>query len=336
MNKILSAVFAAAAIVSLASCEKEIKFNGKQQETSIVMLSLAEPGKDMSVVVRQSAFILDKDGDNTIRTGLPDAKVKAYIGDSGEPVPFVYSGTDEYNGKFICGYAPKPGDRIRIEAEADGFRSVSAETSVPREAKFEVLSIRQEPGEYDGSCNFYMKIRIDDPAGEKNFYRLSLVHNYWYCPIFWDSDDTEDVSSSETPGEEMPGEEEIRELGSNNLTYFSYDPVFTKKNGSGIFNMEKDQEIRNYFTDSMFDGESYTFEVYFAIYNYGYSDTVSFDAVLETMSKEYYEYMASLDAYYESDDFAIFSEPVQVFCNIRNGLGYFGAKTTAVRTIPFE
>lgn len=326
MNKILSAVFAAAAIMPLASCEKEIRFTGKQQETSIVMLSLVEPEQEMSVVVRQSAFILDKDGDNTIRTGLPGAKVKAYIGDSGEPVSFVYSGTDEYNGKFICGYAPKSGDRIRIEAEADGFRSVSAETAVPEEAKFEVVSIRQEPGEYDGLGTVYMKIRIDDPAGEKNFYRLSLMHNYWYNPIFWNPDGTEDV----------PGEEEILEIGSNNLTYFSYDPVFTKKNGSGIFNMEKDQEIRNYFTDSMFDGESYTFEVYFTLYNYGSSETISFDAVLETMSKEYYEYMASLEAYCEFDDFAIFSEPVQVFCNVRNGLGYFGAKTASVRTFPVQ
>ncbi len=320
MNKILSAVFAAAAIMSLASCEKEIKFNGKQQETSIVMLSLAEPGQDMSVIVRQSAFILDKDGDNTMRKGLPDAKVKAYIGGSNEPIPFVYSGTDEYNGKFICGYAPKAGDRIRIEAEADGFKSASAETAVPREAVFEAVSIRQETGDAYEANNIYIKIKIDDPAGEKNFYRLNLIHNYKYDPGLWmDSGDGE-------PEEEF-------EFGSSNMVFYSYDPIFTKRNGSGIFDMDRDQEIRNYFTDNMFDGESYTFEIYFKT---GYSNTVSFDIILETMSKEYYEYMASLDAYYDSDDFAIFSEPVQVFCNVRNGLGNFGAKTTSIRTVPFE
>jgi len=321
-NILSSTILAAAALMSAASCEKEIKFKGKQQETSIVLFSTATPGEELSVTVRQSAFILDKNWRDTIRKGLPEAKVKAFIGDSSEPVPLTLSGTDDESAGFTCGYLPKPGDRIRLEAEADGFKNVSAGTTVPEEAKFEIVSVRKGTEYNEEFSDIYMKIRIDDPAEEKNFYRLELSGVYRFAT---DGHDPED-----RPAEESAGGEEFYTAV---LPFDSNDPIFNKKGQGSIFG--QDTGTKDYFTDSGFDGESYTFEINFHSYDV-YNKAISFVVNLQALSKEYYEYTASLDAYNDNDDFAVFSEPVQILCNVNNGIGCFGSVTPGIRTVAAE
>lgn len=322
MKHIIKASVTAAAIISLSACEKEIKFTGRQQETSIVMFSLASPGDELSVSIRQSAFILDKEWWETIEKGIPGAKVNAFIGNSTEPLPFTLSGNDRNSALFTCGYQPKPGEKIRIEAEADGFKNVYAETEIPLEPVFGVESIRTEKGETDSEAVVYMKIRIDDPDGKKNFYRLDISQTYRHEGTIWTSDGK--ISTQEIL------------YGSSPVAFYSNDPLFQDGITDSIFGIEVETELKNYFTDSRFDGDSYSFEIYFPVYDDDYMKTVSIDIKLEALSKEYYEYIASLDAYYESDDFSLFSEPVQVICNVKNGIGCCGASTPSEISVTLE
>ncbi|MCM1501785.1 MAG: DUF4249 domain-containing protein [Bacteroidales bacterium] len=333
INIISTTAITIAASMALASCEKEIKFTGSQQKTSIVLMSLADPDGLLSAVVRQSAFILDNNSYQTIQKGLPDANLKLFVNGRLTGIKAYLDNDASANSTFNFYYRPTAGENIRIEVEADGFTSVAAETTIPQKAKFDVVSFRAETGSYNEEKNIYMKIRIDDPAAEKNYYRLSLsqVFSMDAGDDIW----TED-SSGQEGGEESSGRkdgEDSRIEYTSPLKFYSKDPIFEKEGFGHIFEMDEDTEIKDYFSDSWFDGESYTFEIYFSLYSTEYVKTNAIDINLQAMSREYYEYTASLDAYYATEDFSLFSEPVQIICNVENGIGCLGSTTSCIRRV---
>lgn len=103
-----------------------------------------------------------------------------------------------------------------------------------------------------------------------------------------------------------------------------------------------------YFSDVIFNGDTYAFEVQIDPYSFGYyygegdgyvsEDTYSSEAViyakLESLSKEMYYYLRSITAQDEAEDFGPFSQPVTVYDNIENGFGIVGSK--AVTNVPFN
>lgn len=324
---ILATILPAMAAILLSSCEKELTFKGKQQKTSIVLFSIATPGDDLSVKLLQSASILDNNYTATVRKGLPEAQVRAFVNGGAEPVLLALDDSDDGNtndtsAEFSCIYQLKQGDRIRIEAEHDGFDKVTAETTIPHEPDFQIVSVRKE-SDHEAAMLFHVKICINDPQKEKNYYRMDVSTVTEYDEIIW-------TGNEENPGE---GGSSVKQ------TYVSYvtdihskDPIFTG-NGSGWISGDEKYLVENpYFTDSYFDGQSYTFEIYFN------ADKMTREIWVEiqALSKDLYDYTASLKAYYESDDFSLFSEPVQILCNVENGIGCLGSYTSGLRGIEVE
>ena len=100
------------------------------------------------------------------------------------------------------------------------------------------------------------------------------------------------------------------------------------------------------FTDEIFNGSQYTFDFLIEEYYFGSSKSLSgdgyeddetweFESIYISMSRvsqEYYWYENSYQAYLFSYD-NMFSQPVQVYTNIENGLGIFAGYSSRVDTI---
>ena len=89
-----------------------------------------------------------------------------------------------------------------------------------------------------------------------------------------------------------------------------------------------------YFSSERFSGGAHEFTMEFSSYRRGGNslDPLKLPVTLElcALSEELYKYNVTSSGY-TSDLDNLFSEPVQVYCNIKGGIGIFGA--SAIRKV---
>jgi hypothetical protein len=85
------------------------------------------------------------------------------------------------------------------------------------------------------------------------------------------------------------------------------------------------QENSILLTDELFNDKEYILNI--KIVNYNGIDPSELKDYLkfkwEVLSEDYFNYETSLNKYYQSSDFGLFSEPVTIHTNVENGLGIF-------------
>ena len=116
--------------VLAASCVRDVEINLGDLPDRIVLNASVSPGKDVRAHVSKTWFIMD----NVANFDLPDPKIRVYI--NGE-----FQGLMRYDdfkeevfntGQYVLpGCRVREGDRLRMEAEADGYEPVSGETLIP-------------------------------------------------------------------------------------------------------------------------------------------------------------------------------------------------------------
>ena len=124
MKKHLIILFLLICAGCLISCEKEVDFKGKITDPLLVMNSVLTPDLVVSIHLSQSRFIL---GDLKPITDISGATVSLFVnGDEKEQLTY------KANGIYMGTYLPKPGDKIKIEAVAEGFDPISSQTVIPQ------------------------------------------------------------------------------------------------------------------------------------------------------------------------------------------------------------
>jgi len=317
--------------VFIVSCETEIKFNGKETAPSMVINSILNPDSTVKVHITKSKFFLDINGP---LEPITNATVQLYANDK-----LIETLNSTGNGYYAGTYKPLPGDIIKIIAQNNEFDNVHSSTEIPVMASITSVdttstTTKTSPLIYSGSYNdegylntdtvgtisekkIKFTINIADRANYKNFYRLKVKHRSYYDNGTY----------------------------SEHNTYFnSEDLVFGSTSETELF----EEENTNYyheFNDNLFDGKTYglTFSISTFQYNYfpgkepkddPWSPTTIKQEILiniESISPAYYYYLnsrAKNNAYIE-----IFSEPVQIYNNIVNGIGILGAYNTSITVI---
>jgi len=110
------------------------------------------------------------------------------------------------------------------------------------------------------------------------------------------------------------------DLAQNSLSYYSNEPIF-----------EDQQDTYNnggLFSDESFNGNNFTLDVNFPHENQ--TDIVEYYAALRTLNLDLFRFMQSVRV----DDGGILTEPVQIYSNIENGIGIFGASSERVYLLP--
>lgn len=317
-------------IIFLASCTKEIEFNGEQIDPKLVINSIVEPEQPVKAYISKSVFFLDNEGN----TQAPvDLVATLYVNGNhiGEMTPTIDTVGEGYEyvdldsvkpvyktvSVFANNYHPVEGDVITITASANGFDDVEGTASPLPNAtswnlkgyetiEWENLSYYNELYDYydeDSVVSFTGKleltVEITDPnPGKTDYFRIHL---------------------------EAGGATDYEE-GSSYYVSTSYDdPVFGATVSGNEYIDISDLQSRpaGVFTDQIFDGKTYQLKlplyVYITIMGNTPHEFFQVPITLEHMGKEYYNYLFTCEQ--TSQIMQFFSEPVQTFSNVNGGYG---------------
>lgn len=322
------------ATLLFASCETEIKFNGDETASMMVVNSLFSPDSTIKVHISKSKFFLKDDSsfDNII-----NADVLLYVNDT------LYEQLSHTGNGFYTGnYQPKPGDKVKLTAGNSEFATVNGITDIPNlvpviSIDTSTLASETQPivnySSYNGGpmqadtigfnemLEMKMNLNFSDPANQKNFYRVVIKLRQYY----------DDGKVSE-----------------RKFYYNSDDMVFGSTSESSIIDEGSSQSQYKEFSDETLNGKNYTFKLGTSFNKTTYKDEYKPDpdnggvttisviknelvVELQSLSKSYYYYLKTRAAGATVIDF--FSEPVQIYSNIEGGIGILGSYTISSKTI---
>lgn len=311
-------------LLATTSCMKEVDLEHLRPDPKLVLNSVASQGEPLKASLSRTWFYTDDNPNVTIE----DAKLNLYVNDRliGEMNWKVEESEYYSTANYVSSYIPVAGDKIRIEAEKDGFRGVMAEDVIPGKPALKKLvgeTYKEDSPYYSSEKRRYKVTFNDDPrANDCYLIKFSLG-----SPVY----DT-DYQQSDSP--QFTGEYSW----SREYIDFTSDPVFSDKisildrvlgndwlSGSG----------GRPFSDELFNGKEYTMTLdsnsgshtYWPYEEERMPDSIR--VYLYAISEPYYKYLsavASLSDGSLNNDLADIglAEPVRVFSNIKGGLGIFG------------
>lgn len=283
-------IYMAAALLLVCACEKEIDFLGDYDGPKLVVSCSLQAGEPATVNLFHSTFLLDDYSDRflTKATVELDCNGKTYTMTQGE------------EGVFTSDFCPAPGDEITLRASSDGYKSVTSKTVVPATPRMELLDAWLEKSDPNGwSEEVHMKVKITDPKG-RNHYRITLLT----------------VEDFET------------------FVYSYYSPVYSKDHvfmGQDVIDLlgvmidGNENEVPLIFDDTLMENSETIVELWFDTYGLDELDYKYF--TFDSISEDYYKYLASVIAYDNADAgiSGMFGESVCIYTNIDGGIGHFGA-----------
>ena len=309
-------------IMAMISCEKEIEFKGKKTEPLIVVNSLIKTDSIISARITKSKFFFS---DKYHYEYVKNADVALYINNK-----FIENLTHKVNGKYISTTKANPRDTIELKIKVNGYKDMYSQTVVPENAEILLcdtihkdvkhiynLYYDRETGQItndtvfhsiEGKLQFTLKIK-DNPK-ENNYYRLTLRQDVKY--------EDKEYNYTLYPPFIIEGLE--HQIDDDLLNAF-YD----------------EEQSQHLFTDNMLNGKEITLK--FSIeYNTlklmpgfekefpGYQPSTSkYTVNLQSINRDMYLYLKTIEVAPENYIFDAFIEPVQIYNNIENGIGVLGA-----------
>ena len=344
MTKIHSALKQAAFfqlffVFLLSSCTETINFDAELTEPKLVVHSYITVGEPISAIIRESKFFLN---DTTQHEFVKDADVSVYVNNSFvEKLKIKINSWNEV--EYIGEYFPQQNDKIKLVIKRTGKADVFAETQI--ETPINIIQIdttskdiqyiynyeNEEVRSYYKNFKLNFELQLRDDGSKKNYYRLVVERVEVLSRELYDSEGSTFAevnftnNSTDANNNKNPLESALNEIwGVTRSEIKSYnifkDDTFNDKIFNLKFSCRVYLEIRNpNFSGSVNDfykGKKVIYRVY-----------------IQSITKDFYEYMASLSALANTNPF--FSEAVQIKSNINGGIGILGAYTNS-NIVEFE
>ena len=317
----------------LASCEKEIAFNGEITEPMVVVNSFITPDSIITAQVSESMFFLSN---GTEYKNINNANISVLVnGVLKETLKPLQSGI--YKGN----YKPAIGEIIKLVVKVPTKNEVSCEAKI--DAAPEVILPIDTTNVLTGTQVYYsdyypyngnspkvgdtlaiitsqkinFTLKFKDNVNVKNFYRLVVI--------------TKDIFSVSNS---------ITNTSKDSVLYnydFSFDDIVSgnKSNNDPLAFSGSSYNQYNVFSDELFNGKEYplTFstnvDVYHYMSDYKYGARLptrkEVNIFLQSISRDYYLYLKSRQA---STDYGFFAEPIQIHNNVVGGIGILGSYTS--------
>jgi len=300
MKRILYLIFL---ISILVSCEKEVHIPIEFTKSKLVVNALFNTDSLWNIEISASKYIYDT-------TEIPlinNAQVTVTNSKNNSLVL-----TNQGNGIYTSlTEKPEIGELYTLEVSHNDYENVSASNQLPGGIAIQNIDWGQQQflnGE------LYRKINLtfqDNP--EKEYYLVRVNGTFW-----------------EKKKDSITGKIDSI-LVRRPMNFFSQNASVTNLNSKIDYNSIS-------FTDDLFNGNKYTFDILLS--NYYFTDIFGKEDIVQTIyislsriSKEYYWYETSYQAYLNASEGKFFSQPVQVYTNIENGLGIFAGFSTTIDTI---
>lgn len=315
----------------MSSCEKVVDFDPGDVTPYVVVVSKPVSDSLVAVYVGYSRFFLD----NREFNGVDNASVTITSGNSTavgtyDPRCFAqteyyddyygYYGDTTYWGGYKFMLRPNPGDTMRVSATVPGYDEiVTATTVVPTAPQVEIVdfvidTLDEVNSGYITNYNevyYRLRFRINCNSNREFFsVRLLIGNDIWINDTLkgWD---TTQMSSH----------------------YFSVsDPIVNDASLEDALDGDDGSfsgKVMN-FSSERFSGGAHEFTMEFNTYNQ-WSESLDPKKMpvkieVSALSEDLYRYNVTSTGY-TSDLDDLFGEPVQVYCNIKGGIGIFGAST---------
>lgn len=282
-------------LLMLEGCKKEIDFTGHEGERHVVVMSQLDPDSNICINLAFTQFFLDNDPVQTI----DNADLHLWINGT-EYTPDAVS-----NGNYCFNMKPHAGDSIWFEAAIPGWNNVSAGTRVVSSPQMSnVRFSRSREFAFVHMMDMYdIRFQLDDPVDEREYYRIQL-YEHIQCPAY---DTVEAVDTIQTSMFAYLG---LNEAGDTT--------------SPGINNAAMASEVL--LSDAYFNTPSKDV----LLLTMPIVDTTGllqrdYFVRVSTYSNETAKYLSTV--WSASSMMAIFAEPVQVYSNIKGGIGIFGSSS---------
>lgn len=297
MKKLLFSLCVTLLLLVGAGCEKVIEFSGEETEPRLTLSSQAEAGERLDIYLAASVFFLSDSADGkAFLKGLDpeQGQVRCYVNGSTSSRPLVIIPKEQASSLHYrtVDYAPAPGDHIRLEAEFPGFDPVWAETDMPLEPAFELVSVTYLP-----SYELELTLAVTDDASYDKYYFLQPVNQTW--------------------------EPSLEQFVTWPLQFSSKDIIFRDMSGTGALDAFED-ETGNYFADDLIKGQRHVFVITIP-YAPEKDPTVNLLIHAAAVDESLYWYGKSYAQFRASDWTGFFSEGVTLYSNVHGGYGVFCA-----------
>jgi hypothetical protein len=279
-----------------SSCKEEIPFDVPVNERKLVLNSLITNDSLITARVYRSNLVTDNFTGDLYENNAVVALFQnnEFI----ENLTFLADGT--YQSQVT---KAKAGETYALQVNSptgqNARGSVSVLYPVPILA-FDSIGIVRD-GIYDERV--LLRLKFKDNGNTKNYYRVS-------------------VAAYETHSYSDPENPEMRQQ-----IYFLRQWI--ESNDPGL---DADYDNYLYFSDVLFNGKEYSFDILMDKYDFGYNKEY-FYVFLENISFDFYRYAVALPAHFDAEEMKFFMEAVLVYNNIENGLGIIGSSAASIDSL---
>ena len=357
-------IFIAAVSVLLGACTKDIDFNLKDIKPQLIVNSQMTVGDTLHLVylavsktdrvekINSGSVKCYVNGNFVADGQLDNRDDKLFIKEDLHLYGYVYKDehhkdvySPEANGasknkqtRYSFKADFKPGDVVRIEAEAEAdgetFKAYS-EVVVPKAPEFSITDTLSQKNQY-GDHVYRIRVKGKDIIGEDNFYRILSGRSVIDKKIRY-----------ATEKEEAKTWEETRDYSFIRLDKGN-DPILNDGAPAEDLDLEGASENTfRVFSDSQFsDG---TFNIGFSVNAneiiYGLHGVLNFNRMesettlsvtIRGITKEEYYYLKALSIYDYLDGDTTLTEPVSFPDNVEGGVGLVSVSTESVASIKFK
>lgn len=312
------------AIVSLASCRDDFNINAVKGEPKLVLYCMPTVGDTTNILLSRSLPV------NHQGQVIPIDGARISYTVNGRPATVIAEG----NGLYKAVARQTVGDRIHIEAEADGLPAVSAQTTILAPVSIGDISTKEVSiysDDYEGAEDYLqLQITFTDPAETKDYYAVQVR-----ARIFQDRDGN--TYYYPAPNDDVDTLEQVVTVNTES------DPVLKKLNSIDYDFGYDNYNYENFyvFTDNAFNGKTYTLRLNLNnIYDMDRSQRISpyYYVVLYHITPEFYHFVSTIGSM-ETSDLAKsgLSNITPNVGNVSGGIGmaagYAAAKSKPVRHI---
>jgi hypothetical protein len=309
-------------LTSVSSCEKNIRFNGEEQTPLLVINSILSPDAFLSASASKSVFFLSDDEN----TAMENADITVFV--NGASIgKYTFSGSDSTYGadgsmqyvktasNYVLPYKPKAGDRIRYEASAPNLQSIVCETVIPQTT--DILSLETDiVTDTSFVMNFYgidFRLKFRDRPNERNYYRLAL----YVKGVFERYHEGNYITDTLIYATRLTSDDMLLKTGAPT------DKILTGETPDNY----------HVFTDELIDGQEYTLKFHSILDPYlDREKKLAVIVRLISITEDYYLYLRTLSAAKAIGN-SLFAEPIQIYNNIKGGIGILGACSTSERSV---
>ena len=286
-------------ICILTACEKEVHIPIEYTEPKLVVNGLFNTDSLWEVEISASQYIYDS---GTIPL-INDAAV-TITNSTGNTITLLNQGDGLYNSATE---KPQTGQVYSINISHANYENASSSNQLPGELQVSNIEL-QDQTMVSGEQFRKISITFQD-SPDPDFYMIRIVGGFWVET--YDSLGMPDSSLIPYP-----------------MWVFSQSPAVENSNPNNM-------QPTIIFKDELFNSTQYTIDLLVEEYVFGGEKENIKDIYISIskISEEYYWYEKSYLAYVSSQNNQFFSQPVQVYTNIENGLGIFAGFSTQTDTI---